>query len=576
MACDEQRAALTTLQNQVAAIETEIQHMPPANQAAAQAAAAPRLVALADKIAVATAALNKCIAANETLRVPGAQPSEILQIQYQNPAFTGTGTDWAATLAGGTFPGSQGKEWLQILNPADEYDRDSVGATGWAVAQDTASNDAIGLHPFGNDWEFLTVLDPQFLPLLSKGSASLSSGSTFLSDLGALNLDATDAGNATSQGVLGVEWDSRLVPPGFQVEFNEGDRVAVFGRWIVDCGHNDFHTEIHPPLMLASACVYHDPIPPSGSPGQFTRALITSRPYLVGQTFTTSTDDSQLYNDSSGDDGYFLAHMLNEIRKAETAVLGIPLQSLQVEAHPKIKQWPFQGIHIFEMTVKASQKPPIIVTQNFHLAVSFQFTTRAGCSVQVTANDSTSVRVYVVMNSTGYTPPALPNRNEITYSISDLNSAAGLSTGDEVLEGIVAALNAVIDPAGTAVLARGVKTDLYDPPPPVNYLKANSTNAVINANASAIPAGQGITVDNNQPYPITGWIEVGYVTETEVNAPLNPVNPVNPTNPIIPVHPIDPIAPIKPVLPVEPVKPIIPNDPVKAAGPLRTPPKSEE
>jgi hypothetical protein len=32
-----------------------------------------------------------------------------------------------------------------------------------------------------------------------------------------------------------------------------GERVAMRGRWIIDCGHDDFHTELHPITMLAFA-----------------------------------------------------------------------------------------------------------------------------------------------------------------------------------------------------------------------------------------------------------------------------------------------------------------------------------
>ena len=170
--------------------------------------------------------------------------------------------------------------------------------------------------------------------------------------LTALDLDGSDFNDASISGVLGVEWDSEIVPLAFQNEFSEGDRVAVFGRWIVDCGHDDFHTEIHPPLLLASAGVYNQPSPQSPAPGQFTRALITSRPYLVGQTFAHSPGINDIYNDSSGNDGPYWSHIKHEIGKAET------LESLRVEAHPKIKQWPFQGVHIFEIIVATAQPKP--------------------------------------------------------------------------------------------------------------------------------------------------------------------------------------------------------------------------
>jgi hypothetical protein len=32
---------------------------------------------------------------------------------------------------------------------------------------------------------------------------------------------------------------------------HEGDRIAMRGRWIIDCGHNDFHGELHPITFMA-------------------------------------------------------------------------------------------------------------------------------------------------------------------------------------------------------------------------------------------------------------------------------------------------------------------------------------
>jgi hypothetical protein len=84
--------------------------------------------------------------------------------------------------------------------------------------------------------------------------------------------------------VLGVEIDQDLVSQEFREWLTEGDRVAVFGRWIVDCGHDDFHAEIHPPLLMVAAKPIHSgrtvdqPAPPGAGPadGTFVK-FISSR-----------------------------------------------------------------------------------------------------------------------------------------------------------------------------------------------------------------------------------------------------------------------------------------------------------
>ena len=98
-----------------------------------------------------------------------------------------------------------------------------------------------------------------------------------------------------------------------------GLTIATFGRWIVDCGHPDFHSEIHAPLLMAVA---KPAPPPAGVQGasEMTSTWIMSRPYTVSQKFA---------------EGNFVNHLLAEIAKVEATSFGIPL-SFRVEAHPTV------------------------------------------------------------------------------------------------------------------------------------------------------------------------------------------------------------------------------------------------
>ena len=251
MACEAEKAALTAIQQKVTAIENEIAATPLPERAAAQKAAQKQLNLLGAQQQTASAAYQKCLAALSPQRVAGPQPKDILHINFQTPNFggNGTGNDWAKPISGGTFPFGQGLEWKQVMDTNNEYDDNPAGATGWACYQDTAGKDSIGLHPFGNDWEFALVLDPEYLNLVSYGNTALNSGDTtkpdkpqILNDLPPLGIPTADINNAIKYGLLGVEMENGLVPVEFQGEFHDGDRVAVFGRWIVDTGHSDAHT----------------------------------------------------------------------------------------------------------------------------------------------------------------------------------------------------------------------------------------------------------------------------------------------------------------------------------------------
>ena len=305
------------------------------------------------------------------------------------------------------------------------------------------------------------------------------------------------------RGLLGVEWDGDLVPQSFKSRVRHGDRIAAFGRWILDTGHNFvkfWRTEIHPPLLLVSANVEKTSRAPES-----TRALFMSRPFLSGQHY--AVDPANVYLDSVDDDGPFLSHLVNELVKV------ITLRSRMVEAHPKIKSAPFEGSYQFRVKVR----PPARPRGAYRLAVSFQFTLRDGCSVEVTAADSETVEVIVTLDSGKYSPPKLPTRRNCVYSKDELNALSS-GTGTDILAiDIIAPLVGALLPIGGLglaiyieyILQRGFKVDAYDPVSEINVL--DSSHAVFNTLPEDIPSGAGVVVDNTQPYPIFGWLDAKWI-----------------------------------------------------------------
>lgn len=116
------------------------------------------------------------------------------------------------------------------IGPAAEYDASFVGLSGWVIVPDLSDEDNPFLHPFGFDWEFYVAPD---------------SGSQWLAAPTNNTLYAYTAGLARDRGLqvsncIGVEIDNGLVPDAWRLQ--DGDRVCLWGRWIVDTGHSDFHT----------------------------------------------------------------------------------------------------------------------------------------------------------------------------------------------------------------------------------------------------------------------------------------------------------------------------------------------
>ena len=60
-------------------------------------------------------------------------------------------------------------------------------------------------------------------------------------------------GNFTVElrGSLETEIEQWLLPVGYRPE--PGDRIFMTGRWVVDCGHDDWHAELHPIEAIVSA-----------------------------------------------------------------------------------------------------------------------------------------------------------------------------------------------------------------------------------------------------------------------------------------------------------------------------------
>ena len=76
--------------------------------------------------------------------------------------------------------------------------------------------------------------------------------SDFLNGLGPLNADRGKGNfNATLGGNLEVEMEQWLWPMGYRPE--PGDRIYMVGRWIIDCGHDNWGAELHPLEMYVSS-----------------------------------------------------------------------------------------------------------------------------------------------------------------------------------------------------------------------------------------------------------------------------------------------------------------------------------
>jgi hypothetical protein len=110
------------------------------------------------------------------------------------------------------------------------------------------------------DWEANLAVDPPFRHLLAADESHLDDR-----DGGDCKANHPEyrLGNQSPDvgGSLGIEGEQWYYPLGFRPE--PGDRAVIRGQWIVDCGHADWHTELHPATLIQSSYLQTNDVSPS-------------------------------------------------------------------------------------------------------------------------------------------------------------------------------------------------------------------------------------------------------------------------------------------------------------------------
>jgi hypothetical protein len=431
----------------------------------------------------------------DTDLLPGLRPlpplldiSQVNGSPWTNPAFDTSAPDWSSNVVGGqVFDGSAAHkfEWVSVLNPGVEQD-DEVGVAGTAVNPNPSGKDLPFDHPFGFlpgdcDWEFTIVPDPAYTNLLAAANKNPNDHTTYGDDWAV----AVAAGIPVPTGLLGVEVDGPMVPPAYRV--GQGDRVAVYGRWIVDAGHAGFHTEIHPPLLMARAqSVDANGNTTARNAEATTLFQLWSRPYQSGQLYTTG-----------GQSGLPLRDYVEDI--AET--LG------QITATAPLFAKPFEGIHLVAFTVRppVDIPPPKTTLETVttpQLEYSYHFTVNGSCGVEVIQSpaEPDAVMVVLALNSVNYPDLPAPPRHAVTVTIEQLLGMAPGAVNLDWIEEIWAKLK------GSIVF------NVCEPPQMSQT--QDQVNVVPFTPISQLPSSSQAT-DKSQPFPVYGWLKLQWVTPSE-------------------------------------------------------------
>jgi hypothetical protein len=261
------------------------------------------------------------LAANGTIPPVPANPLE----QVKEVCGSETGV-YGSELLSGTPPSEikVKNEWADIVAGKD------MMVSGKITHVEFSGGDLSFDHPFSTDFTFDVRLDEPYWPLARELGPGASEGAGehelhMELEVGQLlHALAQLKGPAEGEpwGLLPSEQTEPLTPTlDMQAHENleaayipkEGDRIAARGRWIIDCGHNDFHSELHPITFMA----FGHAVGPKA-----TVVHVLSNPYRVTQLYGFGTVDVN----SSSPKGTPFPQALEEtiISVTQRSIAGVP------------------------------------------------------------------------------------------------------------------------------------------------------------------------------------------------------------------------------------------------------------
>jgi hypothetical protein len=359
-------------------------------------------------------------------------------------------------------------EWAPVVpntsQPWPTVDERPFLVSGQIAEQDYSDHDILFAHPFGKDLDIGIKVDDAFNEL------------------------KRDPNSAT----LGWEIERGLLPHDNAGDFSfgplqgpqVGDRIATAGDWIVDCGHDDYHTEIHPPAFLALARA--EQVQQQSETVSFAFA----NPYRVTQlynpndalanAFATPAQDLQRFKD--GETKPFPAHMYDEIKKI------VLLQSTVLEAHVLVEPTTL-GVLSWYVCAPGPRGGA------GNLGYAYHYTMRTGVAIQAVPHDDIGCVQFIAAVNANYQPMSL-TRHVVTWPWSQINTEAQLMANNPNLDILQKIEDGAADPGVNHFFANDPKIDTYDP-----------LNTLLNYHLDQQP---GLLTSDAQPFPFYGWAIVSW------------------------------------------------------------------
>jgi hypothetical protein len=330
-------------------------------------------------------------------------------------------------------------------------------------------------HTFGSDMNFDVMLDPPYTDAAQRRGVVEGDLHVELAE-GQLPHEERSPGPATGQ-----EWEemSAQSREGIFTRFvpDAGSRVIVMGHWIVDCGHTNFQTELHPITFVANARVG----------GAKTIVDAFYNPYRETQLYNLDPAKALAFDDASRFDppgsGSFPAQLITSILRLQD--LGpLPYQSID-----HLESWAM---------LEANRTSPVAWrvcapagSSGTRLDVKYHWIKRPGVQIEVSSDEESSCAL--VQTTLGSETIAKPTPRVCVTPWEFLNEVAGEEAGIPDLD-LQAQLGAFVPAQFKSRLDPAPLLNCYDP--------------LDGPALESEPTGQRIDVSEDLLLPFYGTISV--------------------------------------------------------------------
>ncbi|HUY86677.1 MAG TPA: hypothetical protein VMU77_06150 [Acidimicrobiales bacterium] len=359
-------------------------------------------------------------------------------------------------------------------------------ASGTIASFSAGGTDVPFDHPYGGDASFDFSLAPAYSAL---DQAFPIAGKTYPANqihdeiqTGLIpHVAGSDAITAGETWPNFANADVNSFAPGFTPQ--SGDQAAVMGSWVTDCGHRDFHPELHGINFMASG----------HKSGNSTIAHAFYNPYEVSQLYNPDTsvsgkvtDPSVLSSKSTQDILHYIVTAITRLAAGQDQAPTVPQVLVPFTSSPA----PWQ--------VCAPSG-----TSGSKLNVSYDFSIRNGVSVSIAPNDSTGCAIVTTKLTASYQPANAPGQMECPtdWNWLDSNALGNGGVGQVNIPQMILQQVQAISPSLAASLASKVNAPVVSncyPPLSVGGL------------ASPGSGMHNIVTVPGQVMPFAGWVQVSW------------------------------------------------------------------